>query len=65
MIVDIVKKATGGIDGLVDDLVKTASDKIKQKVSEAFSIHKLKSLKDNIEVRPVKALDLATSAVMH
>lgn len=49
MIQDMVKKATGGIDGLVDDLVKAASDKIKEKVAEAFSIHKLESLKKNID----------------
>lgn len=45
---EIIKKATGGIDGLIDDLIKAASDKLKEKVSEAFSIHKLEKLKENI-----------------
>lgn len=49
MIQSLVNKATGGIEGLVDDLVKAATDKIKDKVSEAFSIHKLESLKENID----------------
>jgi len=48
MIEGILKKATGGLDGLVDELIKAASDKIKEKISEAFSIRKLESLKENI-----------------
>ncbi len=48
MLNEIVKKATGGIDSLVDDLIKAASDKIKEKVAEAFSIQKLERLKENI-----------------
>jgi predicted NACHT family NTPase len=48
MLEKIIKKATGGIDGLVDDLVKSASDKVKEKINEAFSIHKLTALKENI-----------------
>lgn len=48
MLDNVMKKATGGIDRLVDDLVKSASDKIKEKLSEAFSLRKLESLKLNI-----------------
>ncbi len=48
MFEEMIKKATRGIDGLVDDLVKAASDKVKEKVSEAFSIQKLETLKENI-----------------
>ncbi|OOE91933.1 histidine kinase [Salinivibrio sp. AR647] len=48
MLEEMIKKATGGIDGLVDDLVKSASDKVKEKINEAFSIHKLTALKENI-----------------
>ena len=47
MIEDIVKKATGGLDGIVDDLIKSAKGKIQEKVSEAFAIHKLEFFKDN------------------
>lgn len=49
MLEEMIKKATGGIDGLVDDLVRSASDKVKEKINEAFSIHKLTALKENIE----------------
>lgn len=49
MLDKIIKKATGGLDGLVDDLIKAASNKLKDKISEAFSIHKLEKLKENIE----------------
>lgn len=48
MIDELVKKATGGLDGLVNELVRAATDKIKSKVTEAFAIHKLESLKENI-----------------
>lgn len=48
MLEEMIKKATGGIDGLVDDLVKAASEKVKGKVAETFSIHKLGTLKENI-----------------
>lgn len=49
MINDIVNKVTGGLDGLVDDLVKSATGKIKEKISEAFAINKLQCFKDNVE----------------
>ncbi len=45
---EIIKKTTGGLDGLVNELVKAATGKIKSKVAEAFAIHKLESLKENI-----------------
>ncbi|MBA34464.1 MAG: histidine kinase [Oleispira sp.] len=48
MLDKVIKKATGGIDGLVDDLVKSASDKVKDKLSETFSLRKLSVLKKNI-----------------
>lgn len=49
MIDDIIKKATGGLDGIVDDLLKSAKGKVQEKISEAFAIGKLKSFKDNVE----------------
>lgn len=49
MFQDLVKNVTGGIDGLVDGLVKAATDKVKKKLAETFSIHKLNSLKKNID----------------
>ncbi|TDR12440.1 NACHT domain-containing protein [Marinomonas communis] len=48
MIEDIIKKATGGLDGIVDELVKAAKGKIKEKVSEAFAIQKLEFFKNNV-----------------
>lgn len=48
MFEEMIRKAAGGIDGLVNDLVIAASSKLKEKVSEAFSIHKLETLKENI-----------------
>ncbi|WP_205619443.1 NACHT domain-containing protein [Ferrimonas senticii] len=49
MLDTIINKATGGLDGLVDDLVKAASGKVKEKISEVFAIEKLKFFKENIE----------------
>ncbi len=49
MIEDIIKKAIGGLDGVVDDLLKSAKGKVQEKMSEAFAIGKLKSFKDNVE----------------
>ena len=49
MIDDIIKTVTGGLDGLVDELLKSATGKVKEKISEAFAISKLKSFKENIE----------------
>lgn len=49
MIEDMIKKATGGLDGIVDDLLKSAKGKVQEKISEAFAIGKLKSFKDNVE----------------
>jgi hypothetical protein len=48
MIDELVKKATGGLDGLVNELLRAATDKIKSKFTEAFAIHKIESLKENI-----------------
>jgi len=48
MIDNIIKKATGGLDGLVDDLVQSATGKVKERISEVFAIHKLQSFKDNV-----------------
>lgn len=48
MLEEAIKKASGGIDGLTDDLVKAASEKVKQKISEIFSLKKLDALKENI-----------------
>nr|WP_197411216.1 NACHT domain-containing protein [Colwellia sp. TT2012] len=49
MIEDIIKKATGGLDGIVDDLLKSAKGKIQEKISEAFAIGKLKAFKNNVD----------------
>lgn len=49
MLDELIKKATGGLDGIVDDLIKAASNKLKEKVSQAFSIRRLAALKENIE----------------
>ncbi len=49
MIEDFIKKATGGLDGIVDELIKSAKGKIKEKISEAFAINILQSFKSNIE----------------
>lgn len=48
MIEDIIKKATGGLDGLVDDLIKSAKGHIQSKISEALAIGKLEHFKKNI-----------------
>lgn len=45
MFKNLINKATGGLEGIIDELLKTAHDKIKEKVKESFSIHKLKELK--------------------
>ncbi|MFT5299041.1 MAG: hypothetical protein ACI9YH_005093 [Colwellia sp.] len=48
MIEDIIKKATGGLDGIVDDLIKSAKGKVQEKISEAFAISKLEYFKNNV-----------------
>lgn len=45
---DLIKKVTGGLDGIAEDLLKAAQGKIKERISEVFSIHKLEKLKANI-----------------
>jgi hypothetical protein len=49
MIEDIIKKATGGLDGIVDDLLKSAKGKVQEKISETFAIGKLKVFKNNVD----------------
>lgn len=49
MLEKIVNKATGGLDGLVDELIKSVSGKLKEKISNAFAIEKLKAFKRNFE----------------
>lgn len=49
MIEDIIKKATGGLDGIVNELLKSAKGKVQEKISEAFSIGKLESFKANVD----------------
>ncbi|HHP5405807.1 TPA: NACHT domain-containing protein [Aeromonas veronii] len=49
MLDSIISKATGGLDGLVDELIKSVSGKLKEKISNAFSIEKLKFFKRNVE----------------
>jgi len=48
MIEGIIKKATGGLDGIVDDLIKSAKGKVQEKISEAFAISKLEYFKNNV-----------------
>lgn len=48
MIDDIIKKATGGLDGIVDELIKSAKGKVQEKISEVFAISKLEYFKNNI-----------------
>jgi len=49
MIEGIIKKATGGLDGIVDDLLQSAKGKIQEKISEAFAIAKLESFKRSVD----------------
>ncbi len=49
MIEDLIKKATGGLDGVVNELIKSAKGKVKEKISEAFAINKLQCFKSNVE----------------
>ncbi len=49
MFEDIIKKATGGLDGVVDDLLKSAKGKVKEKISEAFAIGRLEYFKNNVD----------------
>jgi len=65
MLDNIIKKATGGLDGLVDDLVKSATGKVKEKISEAFAINKLQSFKDNVaRIGQVKTI-LNPDSIVH
>jgi len=48
MIEEIIKKATGGLNGIVDELIESAKGKIKEKISEAFAISKLEDFKNNV-----------------
>lgn len=48
MLDDIVKKVTGGMDGVVDELIKSATDLVKEKAAEAFALRKLEALKTSI-----------------
>lgn len=48
MFEELVKKATGGFDTLIEELTKTATEKLKGKVSELFAFKKLEGLKENI-----------------
>ncbi|ABM04123.1 putative signal transduction protein with Nacht domain [Psychromonas ingrahamii 37] len=65
MLDDIIKKATGGLDGLVDDLVKSATGKVKEKISEAFAINKLQYFKDNVaRIGQVKTI-LHPDSIVH
>jgi hypothetical protein len=49
MIEGIIKKATGGLDGIVDDLLKSAKGKVQEKISEVFAIGKLELFKANVD----------------
>jgi predicted NACHT family NTPase len=44
----LIKNATGGLDNVVNELIIAAHDKVKEKIKEVFSIHKLEKLKTNI-----------------
>jgi len=65
MLDNMIKKATGGLDGLVDDLVKSATGKVKEKISEAFAINKLQSFKNNVDrIGQVKTI-LYPDSIVH
>lgn len=49
MMDDLLKKATGGLDGVAADIINAASGKFKEKLSEAFAIERLKLFRENIE----------------
>ncbi|MFB2774471.1 NACHT domain-containing protein [Shewanella xiamenensis] len=49
MIEAIIKKATGGLEGIVDELLKSAKGKVQEKISEVFAIGKLESFKANVD----------------
>jgi NACHT conflict system SNaCT domain-containing protein/NACHT domain-containing protein len=45
----LIKKATGGLDGIVDELLNSATGKVKKKISETFAIKELQYFKENVE----------------
>ncbi len=48
MLEQLIKKATGGLDNVINELINAAQDKLKEKIAEVFSINKLEKLKTNI-----------------
>ena len=46
---DLLKKATGGLEGVVLDIVNASSGILKKKLTEAFAIERLKIFRENIE----------------
>ena len=48
MLDDFVKTVTGGLDGIASRLINAATERVKKKLSEAFSIKKLAVLRANI-----------------
>ncbi|MBA1445224.1 MAG: NACHT domain-containing protein [Chromatiales bacterium] len=48
MLDDLLKKVTGGLDGVADELIKLSTDLVKEKVSEAFAVKRIETLKSSI-----------------
>ncbi|PSV04324.1 histidine kinase [Photobacterium leiognathi subsp. mandapamensis] len=46
---DLLKKATGGLEGIALDIINAASGVLKDKLAEAFAIEKLKVFRENIQ----------------
>lgn len=46
---DLLKKATGGLEGVALDIVNASSGILKKKLTEAFAIERLKIFRENIE----------------
>ncbi len=49
MIETVIKKMTGGLDGIVEDLISSATEKLRVKVTEAFALNKLTIFKENVK----------------
>ncbi len=46
---DLLKKASGGLEGVALDIVNAASGALKDKLAEAFAIERLKVFRENIQ----------------
>ncbi|MGR2701752.1 hypothetical protein [Vibrio campbellii] len=46
---DLLKKASGGLEGVALDIVNAASGPLKNKLAQAFAIERLKVFRENIQ----------------